>query len=55
MEVNIFDFNEEIYGDDVKIEWVSYLRGEVKFANAEELIKQLKRDEIDTKNVLSEE
>lgn len=55
VEVNIFDFNEEIYGDDVKIEWVSYLRGEIKFANAEELIEQLKQDEIETKDILAEE
>lgn len=55
VEVNIFDFNEEIYGDDVKIEWVSYLRGEVKFANADELIEQLEQDEIQTKKILAEE
>lgn len=52
VEVNILDFNEEIYGDDVKIEWVAYLRGEVKFNGAEELIEQLQEDEINTRRIL---
>jgi len=52
VEVNILDFNEEIYGDDVKIEWVAYLRGEVKFNGAEELVKQLHEDEINTRRIL---
>lgn len=52
VEVNIFDFNDQIYGDDVKIEWVRYLRGEVKFENADELIKQLDQDKLDTLKTL---
>jgi riboflavin kinase/FMN adenylyltransferase len=54
VEVNIFDFNEEIYGDDVRIEWIDYLRGEQKFANADALIEQLERDEVHTRKVLEE-
>lgn len=54
VEVNILDFNEEIYGDDVRIEWVEYLRGEEKFASAEDLIKQLEQDEVNTRRILEE-
>lgn len=54
VEVNIFDFRDEIYGDDVRIEWAAYLRGEEKFASAEELIEQLEQDEVDTRNILEE-
>lgn len=53
VEVNVFDFDEEIYGDDVRIEWVAYLRDEEKFDSAEGLIEQLKQDEIDTKEILN--
>lgn len=53
VEVNIFDFNDTIYGDDVKIEWVAYLRDEEKYESAEALIEQLEKDEIDTKEILS--
>lgn len=48
VEVNIFDFNEEIYGEKVKIEWLHYLRGELKFANVDGLIKQLHEDKQNT-------
>ncbi|HLR92442.1 MAG TPA: riboflavin biosynthesis protein RibF [Atopostipes sp.] len=54
VEVNILDFNEEIYGDDVKIEWIAYLRGEEKFDDAEGLIQQLQLDEENTRKVLSQ-
>ena len=52
VEVNIFDFNDVIYGDDVKVEWVAYLRNEEKFDSVDQLIEQLEQDEIDTIKVL---
>lgn len=55
IEVNIFDFDEEIYGDDIKIEWVSYLRGEKRFNSADELISQLQEDEVKSREILSKE
>lgn len=54
VEVNIFDFNEEIYGDDVKIEWVAYLRPEEKYSGVDALIKQLEKDEAKSRKILSE-
>lgn len=52
VEVNIFDFDEQIYGDDVKIEWIAYLRPELKFNGVSELIKQLDQDELDSRKIL---
>lgn len=49
IETNIFDFDEQIYGQHIELEWVQYLRGEVKFDGAEGLIKQL---ELDKANAL---
>lgn len=43
-EVYIFDFNREIYGEDVTIELVERLRGEEKFNSASELIVQMNKD-----------
>jgi riboflavin kinase/FMN adenylyltransferase len=43
-EVYIFDFNQEIYGEDVTIELVERLRGEEKFNSANELIDQMNKD-----------
>lgn len=48
VEINIFDFSEFIYGEQVKVRWYHYLRGEVKFGNAQGLIDQLHQDKVDT-------
>ncbi|SCB71778.1 riboflavin kinase / FMN adenylyltransferase [Weissella bombi] len=45
VEINLFDFHRAIYGETVQIKWYHFLRGEVKFANGQELIEQLAEDE----------
>ncbi len=52
VECNIFDFDEDIYEKDVKLEWLHYLRGEVKFNGADELIEQLKLDRENSRSYL---
>jgi riboflavin kinase / FMN adenylyltransferase len=44
IEVNIFDFDEDIYGETLKITLKNSLRQEVKFASLEELKAQLAKD-----------
>jgi riboflavin kinase/FMN adenylyltransferase len=44
VEVNIFDFDADIYGAQVKVELYYYLRGEVKFEGLEGLKAQLLQD-----------
>jgi riboflavin kinase/FMN adenylyltransferase len=44
VEVHIFDFNQDIYGEKISVSFLSRLRDEIKFKNAEQLIKQLKID-----------
>ncbi len=53
IEVHIFDFNEDIYGEDVRVKWVDYLRDEIKFNSVEELIEKLDQDELDAKESLA--
>ena len=48
-EINIFDFDQEIYGRSVKIRWHHYLRGEIRFDFADQLVEQLRQDEKDSK------
>ncbi len=43
-EVNIFDFNEKIYGKKIKIEFIDFIRLEKKFDSIGSLKKQLKKD-----------
>jgi riboflavin kinase/FMN adenylyltransferase len=45
LEVNIFDFDKDIYGKSIKIKFVKRIRDEIKFSNLNELIKQLHLDE----------
>ncbi|UOQ47830.1 bifunctional riboflavin kinase/FAD synthetase [Gracilibacillus caseinilyticus] len=45
IEVHIFDFNENIYGDNVTVYWKKYIRDEEKFTGIEELVDKLKEDE----------
>ena len=46
IEVNIFDFNEDIYGEFIKLEFVKWIRNEEKFANLDELKQALANDKI---------
>ncbi|MEG0176281.1 bifunctional riboflavin kinase/FAD synthetase [Anaerorhabdus sp.] len=55
VESNIFDFNNEIYGKQVKLQFVKYLRDEIKFNSIEKLIEQMNQDQTDAKEVLSNE
>jgi riboflavin kinase/FMN adenylyltransferase len=44
IEVNIFDFDKNIYGQEITIYFIERLRNEVKFNNLEELKVQLVKD-----------
>lgn len=46
IEVHLFDFQEDIYDKNLKIELHNYLRKEQRFENTDVLIKQLQQDEI---------
>lgn len=44
VEANLFDFDEDIYGEELRLEFIKYLRSEKKFSGIEELTEQLARD-----------
>jgi riboflavin kinase / FMN adenylyltransferase len=44
VEVHVFDFNKDIYGELVMVEWHKYLRKEQKFSGIEELVTQIEKD-----------
>jgi riboflavin kinase/FMN adenylyltransferase len=44
LEVYIFDFNRNIYGDDLRVVFLERLRAEKKFKNREALMSQVKKD-----------
>lgn len=54
IEVNIFDFNEEIYGMHIGVDLVASIRKEMKFNSADGLIQQLKKDKEASLKILNE-
>lgn len=54
VEVYILDFHQNIYGEQVSVRWLHYLRGQVAFDGMESLIEQLKKDEQDTRDYFKE-
>lgn len=52
IEVNIFDFNEDIYGKMIRLHFLDFIRGDEKFNSLDELKTQLGKDEIVVKKLL---
>jgi riboflavin kinase / FMN adenylyltransferase len=49
LEVNIFNFNRQVYNEKITIKFWHFLRKEVKFADRKELVQQLQADELETR------
>ena len=47
IEVNIFDFNQDIYNQVIRMEFHHYVRGDVKFESLDQLKVQLAKDKED--------
>jgi riboflavin kinase/FMN adenylyltransferase len=52
IEVNIFDFDNDIYGEEIEVKLVKRIRDEVKFNGLDELKQQLAQDKIIALNYL---
>ena len=52
LEVHILNFNQDIYGKSIKVEFVEHLRNERMFNGLSELKEQLAKDEAETRKVL---
>lgn len=52
IEANIFGFDGDLRGRNIKVEWICRLRGEERFADADDLVKQLEKDARDAREIL---
>ena len=52
IEVNIFDFNKEIYGKTIRVFVKKFLRAEIKFNSLEDLVRQIDQDKVDSLRIL---
>ena len=53
-ETFIFDFNKDIYGKPLKVNFLQFLRDEQKFSGPEELVSQIRLDVEQARQVLAE-
>ncbi len=53
VEVYLFDFQGDLYGKQMEVSFIKQLRGEERFADAESLMRQIRRDVETAKRVLA--
>jgi riboflavin kinase / FMN adenylyltransferase len=44
LEIHLFDFSRDIYGHEVEVRFLKFLRPEKKFANLDALVQQIRQD-----------
>ncbi|NGZ90001.1 bifunctional riboflavin kinase/FAD synthetase [Psychroflexus maritimus] len=55
LEVHFFDFNQDIYGEKIKVNLLKKIRNEKKFNGVDELIKAMKKDKEFVINFINDE
>lgn len=53
IEVNIFNFNSDIYNQPMQLSFVQRTRSELKFDTIDALIEQLHKDEVEVRKILA--
>ncbi|MFC0524185.1 bifunctional riboflavin kinase/FAD synthetase [Pontibacillus salicampi] len=53
IEVYLFDYNGDLYGEELEVEWHQFIREETKFNGVEQLVAQLRQDEQEIRDFFS--
>ena len=53
VEVHIFDFNDNIYGEKIRVNFITRIRDEIKFSGIAALVDQIKQDIAAARDILS--
>jgi len=53
LEVHIFDFDEDIYGRYIHVDFIARLRAQEKYAKVEDLVAQMHRDADNARSILA--
>lgn len=54
IETFLFDFSSDLYGEQIELEIIDFLRGDEKFDDMQALVAQMKEDCVKAKRVLAE-
>jgi riboflavin kinase/FMN adenylyltransferase len=55
LEVHLFDFSEDLYGQQCEVEFEEHLRNEMKFPSIDALRAQIEKDADAAKKVLTQQ
>lgn len=53
IEAYILDFEDDLYGRELRLDFIERLRGERRFANADDLVEQMHRDVQNTRDIVA--
>ena len=53
LEVHLFDFDREIYGEYISVDFIGRLRSEIRYKEVDELVAQMHRDADNAKSILA--
>lgn len=53
IETHLFDFSNDMYGDEIRVEFLAFLRTEQKFSGVDALLKQMQTDFAQAKSLLA--
>jgi riboflavin kinase/FMN adenylyltransferase len=53
VEAHLLDFEDQIYGREMHLDFIGYLRGEKKFSGVDKLVSQIKQDILTAKGLLA--
>jgi riboflavin kinase/FMN adenylyltransferase len=53
VEVHLLDFNEDIYGQEIRVNFIQRIRDEIKFSSIDALSHQITQDVLAAREILT--
>ena len=53
LEVHLFDFDRDIYGEYIHVDFIEHLRNEERFESIDDLVAQMRLDEENARSALA--
>jgi riboflavin kinase/FMN adenylyltransferase len=53
LEIHIFDFDGDLYGKEIEVFFLAFLRAEEKFPSLDAMLEQIRRDEAQARRILA--